>query len=185
VILLVDSLLVIDMLNDFVYGALKCDTALKIIPNIKLLVDAARKIGIPVIYVNDSHLPNVDGEFKKWGPHAIRGSHGAMVIDELKPSGSDFIVEKRRYSGFYGTDLNVLLRELNVDTLILTGIHTHICVMHTAADAFYHGYKLIVPSDCVAAFNVEDHNVGLRFMRELYGAEIVNSRDVLKRWGIA
>jgi nicotinamidase-related amidase len=57
--------------------------------------------------------------------------------------------------------------------------------MHTAADAFYHGYKLIVPSDCVTAFNVEDHNIGLRFMRELYGAEIVNSRDVLKRWGIA
>jgi len=181
---LVEAVLVIDMLNDFVYGSLKCDNALRIIQNIKVLIDAARKRGIPVIYVNDSHLPNVDGEFRKWGSHAIRGSWGAMVIDDLKPMEGDFIIEKRRYSGFYNTDLDDLLRELKVDTLIVTGIHTHICVMNTVADAFYRGYKVIIPLDCVTTFTKEDNDWGLKYMREIYGAEVVSLNDVLTRLGV-
>ncbi|MEM0265082.1 MAG: isochorismatase family cysteine hydrolase [Candidatus Methanomethylicia archaeon] len=177
------AILVIDMLNDFVYGSLKCDNALKIIPRVKILIDTAREHGIPVIYVNDSHLPNIDGEFKKWGSHAIKGSWGAMIIDDLKPSERDFIIEKRRYSGFYGTSLDDLLRELKIDTLIVTGIHTHICVMNTVADAFYRGYKVIIPSDCVTTFNEEDHNWGLKYMKEIYGVEITSSNDILTRLG--
>lgn len=179
------AVIVIDMLNDFVYGSLKCENALKIIQNIKVLIEIARKHGIPVIYVNDSHLPNVDGEFKKWGQHAVKGSWGAMVIDDLKPTEKDFIIEKRRYSGFYGTSLDDLLRELKVDTLILTGIHTHICVMSTAIDAFYRGYKIIIPSDCVTTFREEDHSWGLKYMSEIYGVEITSLNNILVHLGFS
>ncbi len=174
------AIIVIDMLKDFVYGALKCERALQIIPNIKRLLDYARRKGIPIIYANDAHLPEIDLEFKKWGPHAIKGTEGAEVIEELKPQEKDFIVEKRRYSAFYETGLDMLLRELNVDTLVLTGIHTNICVKHTAADAFYRGYKIIVPEDCVTAFKEEDHRWGLEYMREMYGARIMRSEELMK-----
>ena len=177
-----EAVIVIDMLKDFVYGALKCERALKIIPNIKRLIEEARKHNIPVIYANDAHLPEVDYEFKKWGPHAIKGTEGAEVIDELKPTEKDFIIEKRRYSAFYETGLDMLLRELNVDTVILTGLHTNICVKHTAADAFYRGYKIIIPEDCVTTFTEEDHQWGLKYEKEIYGAEITTSDKIIERW---
>ncbi len=176
------AVIVIDMLKDFVYGALKCERAFSIIPNIQKLLESARRKGIPVIYANDAHLPEVDLEFKKWGPHAIKGTEGAEVIDELKPKDGDFIIEKRRYSSFYETGLDMLLRELKVDTLILTGLHTNICVKHTAADAFYRGYKIIIPEDCVTTFNEEDHRWGLKYAKEIYGAEITTSQEIIKRW---
>ena len=175
-----EALIIIDMLNDFVTGPLKTENAAKIIPKIKSLIQKARENGIPVIYSNDAHLPNIDGEFDKWGPHAIKGTEGAEVIEELKPNEGDYIIEKRRYSGFYQTDLDMLLRELKVETVILTGLHTHICVKHTAADAFFRGYKVIVVEDCTGAFTLEDHLDGLKYMKNIYGVEIVKSSDILK-----
>jgi nicotinamidase-related amidase len=167
------------MLEDFVRGSLKCERAEKIIPKIKMLLEKARTLKIPVIYLNDSHLPQVDFEVKFWGPHAIVGTKGAQVIGELKPKPSDFIVSKRRYSGFFETNLDLLLRELKAEKIVLTGIHTHLCVLHTAADAFYRNYKLIIPIECVEASSEEEHRMGLRFMEKFYGAKIVKLKDVL------
>ena len=91
------AVLVIDMLNDFVTGELKCDTAQEIIPNISTLLNAARKYDWPVVYCNDAHL-QCDSELKKWGPHAMKGTKGAEVIPEFKPTSKDYIIEKRTYS---------------------------------------------------------------------------------------
>ncbi len=174
------AILVIDMLEDFVRGKLKCDMGAKIIPNIRKLLVSARKKGIPIIYTNDSHIQGIDKELELWGPHAIKGSRGASVVEELKPEEGDFVVEKRRYSGFFQTDLDLLLRELGVDTLVLTGLTTNVCVKHTAADAFFRGYKVIVVEDCTGAFTLEDHLDGLKYMKNIYGVEIVKSSDILK-----
>ncbi len=174
------GLLVIDMLKDFVYGSLKCERAQRIIPNIKELILTARNSDIPVIYANDSHIAGVDHEFRLWGQHAVRGSEGALVIDDLKPTDKDFIVSKRRYSAFFETGLDPLLRELGVDTLMLTGIHTHLCVLHTAADAFFRCYNLIVVRDAVEAFTDEYHVWGLNFMEKFYGAKLMTAAEVLK-----
>lgn len=173
------AVLVIDMLNDFVKGELKCERAEKIIPNIKRLVEAARSHGVPVIYSNDAHLP-VDHEFGVWGPHAVKGSKGAEVIPELAPTESDFIVEKRTYSGFFETGLDLLLRDLHVDTVIITGLHTNICDRHTAADAFFRGYKVIVASDGVEASTQKDHEEGLEYMKMAYKAEIKTVDEIIK-----
>jgi nicotinamidase-related amidase len=174
------AVLVIDMLKDFIYGSLRCERALHIIPNIKKLVSIARDYRVPVIYVNDSHIKGVDRELTLWGPHAVRGTEGSEVIDDLRPTEKDFIVLKRRYSGFFETDLDLLLRELGIDTLILTGIHTHICVMHTAVDAFYRGYNLIIVKDAVEAFSEDYHKLGLEFMEKLYSAKLMKTEEVIK-----
>ncbi len=175
------AILVIDMLKDFVSGVLGSEKAGKIVPNIKTLLDKAREKKIPVIYVNDAHLPQIDEEFKLWGPHAVKGTEGAEVIDEIKPKAGDFVLEKRRYSGFFETGLDLLLRELGVTDLILVGVTTDICVKHTAADAFYRGYKIIVPRDCVASFKESDHEWALNYMQKIYGVEVTDVKEVLGR----
>lgn len=173
------AILVIDMLNDFVTGKLKCDRAKNIIPNLKKLIEFAREKKVPVIYCNDSHL-SVDGELKLWGPHAIRGTEGAQVISELKPDENDFIVNKRTYSAFFETGLDPLLRDLGVDTVIITGLHTNICDRHTAADAFFRGYKIVVAKDAVEAFTEKDQVEGLEYLKANYKASIKTVNEIIE-----
>ncbi len=174
------ALLIVDMLVDFVkpYGKLYVPKAEEIIPKIRMLKDAFRGKGLPVIYTNDSHLPKVDAEFRVWKEHAVRGTPGAQVVDELKPEEGDFVVHKRRYSAFFGTDLDVLLRELNVDEVVLTGVATNVCVLHTAADAFFRGYKITVVSDGTMSVPAEEQERWLEYMRTVYGARIVTASEL-------
>ncbi len=179
------ALLVIDMLRDFIEGKLSSPRFRRVIPCIERLLEVARGRGVPVVYVCDSHVPGVDRELELWGPHAVRGTRGAEVIDELKPREGDYIVLKRRYSGFFQTDLDLLLRELGVDTVILTGVSTDVCVLHTAADAFFRGYRVVVVEDCVEAFTEEGHRWALDYMKRVYGAKIVRSEEIEKILGSA
>lgn len=175
------AIVVIDMLEDFVNGGLKCERAQRILGPLGRLLAGARSAGVPVIYSNDAHLPEVDREFEVWGPHAVAGTPGAEVIEVLEPEDEDYVVPKRRYSGFFGTDLDALLRELNVDTVVLTGLHTNICVRHTAADAFQGGYSVVVPTDAVEAFTEEDHEGGIEYLKKVYGADLVTVDGLLER----
>jgi len=175
------AVVVIDMINDFVTGVFKSDRAAKIIPNIKTLLDFARKQRVPVVYATDAHLSNIDPEFDVWGSHAVAGTWGAEIVKELKPHKGDFRVLKRKYSAFQGTDLDQLLRELKVDIVVLTGVVTDICIQHTAADAFFRGYKVIVPQDCVEAVDAPTQNAAIKFLRKAYGSEITTSRELMKK----
>jgi len=172
----------VDMLNDFVTGALGCERARAIIPALVELTDAARKHGIPVIYANDCHLRGIDHELKLWGDHAIKGTPGAEVIPELAPQEGDYVVPKRRYSGFFQTDLQMLLTELGVDTVIITGVHTHMCCRHTSADAYEYGYDIIVPRETTNSFTQEDYESGLKYLKDVYGAEICDLKDLIARF---
>jgi len=180
------AIIIVDMLNDFVTGDLKTERAAIIVPNLKKLVEAARKYGVPVIYSNDAHYKHDFEVIRKWGGHAIKGTPGAQVIPELAPREEDFIVEKRVYSGFHETGLEPLLRSLyggkGVDTVILGGLHTHICVRHTAADAFFRGYKIVIASDGVEAFSQKDHEEGLKYLKEVYNAEIKTVDEIIKEF---
>ncbi len=176
------ALIIIDMLEEFVHGRLKSPEAESIIPIIKKLIDTAREKHVPIIYVADNHFP-VDHELKVWGPHALKGSSEARIVEELEPGPDDYVLYKRSYSGFRDTGLDMLLRDLGVDTVILTGIHTHICVLHTAWDAFYYGYNIIVAKDGVAAFSREDHEYALKYMEKIYGAKLLSSQEVIQLIG--
>lgn len=174
------AILVVDMLNDFVTGALKCDRGLAIVPKTAELLRGAREKGVPVIFCNDAHLKGIDHELKLWGDHAIAGTEGAEVIPELELCEKDYVVPKRRYSGFFHTDLDLLLKELGVDTVILTGLHAHMCVRHTAADAYQLGYGIVVAKDATDSFTEEDYLYGIKYLKEVYGAEITDVDSLLK-----
>jgi len=180
------AVIIIDMLNDFVTGDLKCERAKPIIPKLKKLIEAARKHKIPVIYSNDAHYPHDVEVVQKWGKHAIKGTKGAEVIPQLKPTAKDYISEKRTYSGFYETGLDPLLRSLHlgegIKTVILGGLHTNICVRHTAADAFFRGYKIIIAKDGVEAFTKEDHEQGLKYLENVYNAKIQAVDGIIKEF---
>lgn len=176
------AILVVDMLNDFVTGALKCDRGLAIVPTTAKLLDQARKHNIPVIFCNDSHLKGIDHEFKLWGEHAVRGTEGAKVIKELHQCDKDYVVEKRRYSGFFHTDLDLLLRELKIDTVIMTGLHTHMCVRHTCADAYQLGYNIWVCKDATNSFTKEDYESGIKYLHDVYDAEIYSCDELIEKF---
>lgn len=166
------AILVVDMLNDFVTGALQCDRGLAIVPKTAQLLQEARNNGVAVVFCNDAHLKDIDQELKLWGEHAIAGTLGAAIIPELEQCDKDYVVPKRRYSGFFHTDLDLLLKELGIDTVVMTGLHTHMCVRHTSADAYCLGYNVVVASDATDSFTEEDYVSGLSYLKDVYGAQV-------------
>lgn len=195
------AILVIDMLNDFVKGKLKCDRATRIIPNVKQLLENAREKQIPIFHCVDEHLSIDTYEMNLWGPHAMKGTEGAKIIDELKPyaeketedmtktkikttTPEEYVIPKRTYSAFDGTGLDKALRGVydgkGADTLIITGLHTNICDTHTCYDAFVRGFNIIVPEDGVDAFTEEEHKSGLEYMKRVYGAQIKKVGDIIR-----
>ncbi len=167
-------LIVIDMLNDFMgEGApLYCGKeGRRIIPFIKDKIDEYRKSGDKVVYVCDAH-DSKDKQFQMFSPHAVKGSKGAEVIDELKPQPGDIIVEKTTVRPFYATDLDRIITELAPEEVCVLGVCTSICIMETVADLRVRGYKAVVYKDGVADFDTEAHKYALKRMVSVYGAEI-------------
>ncbi|RKY60888.1 MAG: cysteine hydrolase [Candidatus Latescibacterota bacterium] len=162
------AFVIVDMLNDFVReGApLEVPRTREVLPNIRRELERARREGMPVIYLCDRHRPD-DPEFKVWPPHAVEGTDGAEVAQELAPQDGDLVIPKVSYSGFFRTDLEDRLRELGVEKLIITGCVTNICVLYTAVDALMRGYEVEVPTDCVAALDEEDGRFALKQIREV------------------
>jgi nicotinamidase/pyrazinamidase len=175
-----EALLVIDMLNDFVLpGApLEVPDARTIIPVIRNEIDKAHALGNPVVYVCDAHEPD-DREFRKfgWPAHAVKGTHGAKIVEELKPAEGDTIISKNTYSGFFGTTLDATLKLLGVDAIRLTGDVTNICVLFTASDAVLRNYEVTVLENGVAGLAREDHEAALRIMQNVLGVRIVTSES--------
>jgi len=182
------AVLVVDMLNDFLTpgGKMVLEGGSALIPPMRRLLNHARRAGIPVIYVNDSHRPGLkeDREFKKRAEHCIEGTWGADVIEALKPKKKDFVVLKHRFSGFYETDLDLTLKDLCIDTVIVTGVVTNICVRSTIHDAFFRGYKVIVPRDCVMATGEREQESSLYDIETHFG-EVSTSDQVMAMMGKA
>ena len=169
------ALLVIDMLNDFVdpAGSLYVGpTAPAIIERVHQEIIAFQQAGDLVIYICDQHRSD-DQEFTVFSPHCIQGTVGAQVYHELKPLPEDVVIPKRRYSAFYGTDLDLTLRERGVQELVLVGVCTNICVLYTAADARMREYKVSVLKKAVTSFNQEAHAFALGEMTTVLGVKII------------
>ena len=180
------AILVVDMLNDFLKpgGKMVLEGGGVLIPPMRRLLTQARKAGLPVVYVNDSHRPGLreDREFKKRSEHCIEDTWGAAVIDEIKPKKKDFVVLKHRFSGFYDTDLDLTLKDLCIDTVIVMGVVTNICVRSTIHDAFFRGYRVLVPRDCVMATGEREQESSLYDIETHFGdvttsAKLIRSLD--------
>ncbi|HKX75966.1 MAG TPA: isochorismatase family cysteine hydrolase [Acidimicrobiia bacterium] len=164
------AVLVIDMLNDFLEpeGAMPLLEGRRLYEPIRRLLNVARQVGSPVIWICDEHLPS-DREFEKRSVHCLQGSWGAQIVPDLGPDEEELRIPKTRYSGFFETDLDQRLRELGVDHLILTGVVTNICVRSTAHDAFFRDYRVTIPVECVAATSEREQDSTLYDLDTHYG----------------
>jgi len=162
------------MLNDFIRenGKLYIGNGVeKIISPIQMELEKFRKEKNPIFYICDCHRLD-DKEFNLFPPHCLFGTKGANIIEELKPSKDDFIIHKRRYSGFFQTDLDISLREEGIMELELVGVCTNICVLYTAVSARMLNYKVTVLKDTVASFDQKAHDFALTQMKDVLGVEI-------------
>ena len=169
------AVLVVDMLNDFCKpgGAMVLPRYERLISPQRTIIGAARETWAPV----RSNVQR-DREFLKRTPHCVEGSWGARVIDDLDARTEDIFVIKRRYSGFFNTDLDLTLRDLEINTVIVMGVVTNICVRSTVHDAFFHGYHVVVPEDAVAATGPREQESSLYDIATHFGI-VSDSRSVV------
>lgn len=176
------ALVVVDMQNDFAdpRGRLSVPTALATVPAIVRLRDLARAHRMLVVYTQDWHSED-DPEFALWDVHAVGGTWGAEVVPELAPSHQDLVIRKLRYDAFYGTPLELELHRRRIDTLIVTGTVSNICVLHTAGSAALRWFRVIVPVDAVSALTEFDQHAAFRQIEFLYRGTLTRSDGIVVR----
>ena len=169
------ALIVADMLQDFIdpRGSLYVGpSGREIIPFVARKIQETRATGGVVIFVCDAHAPD-DREFKYFAPHAVKGTWGAQIIPELELKPEDYRVEKTRYSCFYQTDLEDILKREGVERVEVVGVCTSICVMETAKELFERDIPYTVYREGVADFDPEAHAFALKHMERVLGARVV------------
>ncbi|MEG6615330.1 isochorismatase family cysteine hydrolase [Peptococcaceae bacterium 1198_IL3148] len=169
------ALVVIDMLKDFIDqdGALCTGPAGEnIVGFIQDKIQEFRKQGHPIIFICDHHQPD-DKEFDMFPPHCIADTEGGNIIAQLAVEKGDKIIQKRRYSAFFGTELDLYLREKGVQEIFLVGVCTNICVLYTAADARNLAYKVNIYRDGVASFDAAAHQFALKEAEKTLGCHIL------------
>lgn len=147
------------------------------------VVDAFRVAGLPVIWSQEVHRPDLadigrelDGSE---GVHCVLGAPGTEIVAELVPRPDEHLVQKRRYSVFYGTDLDIVLRGMGIRTLVLVGMLTNVCVHYTFVDAHQGDYVVRVVTDCVSGSSDEAHHAALDAMRYLQRDAWVSSTELV------
>ena len=181
------ALLLIDTINDleFPEGDQLLRHALPMADRITALKRRASKAGIPAIYVNDN-FGRWQSDLNNLIEHCLNDDvRGRPLVEKLRPAADDYFVLKPKHSGFYSTVLDVLLRYLQVHTVVLTGMAANICILFTANDAYMRDYHLVVPADCVASNTEEENHNALEQMRKVLKADVTPSArldlEALKR----
>ena len=171
-----NTVIVVDMVSGFLEPGhnLYCgDESREIIPHVQSLLERERSAGSEIVFVCDHHLPD-DLEFRMFPVHCVIGTEEPKVIPELAGFVTETnIVPKNRYSGFFNTDLEKRLAEQHPDKVIICGVCTDICVMHTTSDARNRDYDVEIPADCVASFDPEAHHWALNHIQKILGAQVV------------
>jgi len=151
------------------------------------LVAAARSAGVPIVFFQEAHRRDLidfgrelDGAE---GVHLLEGDPGTEISAELGVGPDDYVITKRRYSCFFGTELEILLKGLGADTLILIGGHTDVCVHYTFVDAHQHDYFCRVVTDCVAGSSLAAHAASLNAMEYLQSAALCTTDQITTAFG--
>ena len=148
------------------------------------LVEQAREAGVPIVFFQEAHRRDLvdfgrelDGDE---GVHLLEGDPGTEIAAALGVRPDDYVIRKRRYSCFFGTELEILLKGLRADTLLLVGGHTDVCVHYTFVDGHQHDYFMRVVEDCVAGSSTEAHEASLRAMEYLQTGARRSSGEVVE-----
>jgi len=169
-----NAVIVVDMLRGFLEEGcpLYCGPAAQaIVPSVQTLLAQEKEKGSAIFFIADSHRPD-DLEFQMFPPHCVVGSSEAEVISELSQYAAGTTITKQRYSGFFDTPLEDSLKKIDPEKLIVCGVCTDICVLHTVADARNRDYPVEVPVNCVASFDKEAHQWALKHMEKVLGAKL-------------
>jgi nicotinamidase-related amidase len=172
-------LIVIDMVNDFL-DKWNPASRERLARSSQELVAMMRSWGYPVIWVRQEFEPDLRDAFPEMRSKGIsitiRGTRGSEIISELEIASSDAVVIKKRYSAFYGTNLDLLLANLSPDALILAGINTHACVRMTAIDAYQRDWPVVLAADCIDSYDQEHHQISLRYMKDKIASVMTNAQ---------
>jgi nicotinamidase-related amidase len=176
------ALLLIDVINDFDFP--EADELLKyarpMARKLLRLKRRAQKAGVPVVYVNDN-FGRWKSDFRRTVEHCAHHGRGREVVELLRPEENDYFVLKPKHSGFFSTTLETLLRYLETQTLILTGIAGNFCVLFTANDAYMRDFNLFVPLDCTVSNSKKENDSALALMRKFLRADTRSSSGIALR----
>jgi nicotinamidase-related amidase len=181
------ALLVTDVQNDFC----KDEPRQAMIPHIARVLEAARRFGVLVVYIQNTVLPDGLSDApsdvmrrRKLGINTevtIEGTWGQQIVDQLKPEPKEPIVKKHRLSAFVGTTLDIMLRSKAIETVVVTGTATHGCVINTAYGAIAHNYYVVVVEDGVASWRKDLHESALFLMRNTINY-VTDANTLIEAW---
>lgn len=176
-------LIVVDMLNDFFERSpVLAMQRSRLVAGTNLLARTFHSSGLPVVWVRQEFAPDLHDAFLEMRTNkasiTIAGTPGCQLLPELEHSSADPVIVKKRYSAFFGTDLDAQLAKIRPDALVIAGVNTHACVRMTAIDAYQRDYDVIVAAECVASSDPEHHNVTLRYLDGNI-ARVLTTADVL------
>lgn len=176
-------LIVVDMLNDFFERSpvLAIERA-RLVASTNRLARGFRAAGLPVLWVRQEFSPDLHDAFPEMRTNnisiTIAGTSGCELLSELDRLPADSVIVKKRYSAFFGTDLDARLSDIRPDFLVVAGVNTHACVRMTVIDAYQRDHEVIVAADCVASNDPEHHDVTLRYLDGKVG-RVLSTADIL------
>jgi nicotinamidase-related amidase len=174
------ALILIDVINDmeFESGAALFENAVPAAKKLSVLRRRAKKAGVPVIYVNDN-FGKWRSDFRQQLGHVLEdGVRGQQIAELLRPDKDDYFVLKAKHSGFYHTQLDLLIDYLKVRTVVMTGFATDMCVLFTASDAYMRDLEIMVPPDCSASASVDEHDKAMRHMERVLHVKTPMSGEI-------
>jgi nicotinamidase-related amidase len=176
------ALLIIDLVHDFLDGW-DATRKQKLVSSTNELVGSMRSRGRPVIWVRQEFEPDLRDAYREMKAKGIRitiqGTKGCQIIPELAVAASDLVMVKKRYSAFYGTNLDETLGTLRADSIILAGINTHACIRTTAIDAYQRDWNVVLALDCIDSYDLEHHQVSLKYLKNKIAAVMTN-QEILR-----
>ena len=189
------ALLVVDVQNDFVslQGSAgkrgeDVGAALAMVPNLIRLIDAGRRVGLTIVYIKTTHSEWTDTpswvyrSSQKSGLSTCReGSWGAEFYEGISPRSSERVVIKHRYSAFINTDLNTVLKARGIQSVLVCGVATNVCVETTARDGYMYDYYVTLIDDCSAAYETKLHLGTLDNIRRHFGL-VASSLEIIETW---
>lgn len=189
------ALLVVDVQNDFVSSKGSAaqrgedvNSAQAMVPRLVRLIEEARRVSLPVIYIKTTHGEWTDTPswiYRKSQQSALNtcreGSWGAEFYDGISPLSQERVVIKHRYSAFINTDLNTVLKAKGIESVLVTGVATNVCVETTARDAYMFDYYVTMVEDCSAAYDPKMHETTLENIRRHFGL-VASSAEIVETW---
>lgn len=176
-------LIIIDMQKDFFRKEELEKQKKELVCNINDLILEFRKHKKPIIWIKQVWKPDLSdahlGNKKSGAKIVIEGTEGSELLDGLDFQESDYFVVKKKYSGFFKTNLNEILKKVKPDNLIVCGINTHACVRTTVIDAYQRNYEVIVAKDCVGSYDQEHHEVSMKYFSPTI-SQIKSNKEIIK-----